>query len=159
MKEEIWRTIEDYPTYKVSNLGQVRNIKTGRVLRPSRDAGGYLRVILCLNGKPKSHLIHRLVATAFIPNPENKRTVNHISGDKTNNCVDNLEWNTYSENIKHAFKMSLKINPKQKIRCIETGQTFESYLQASKYFGCGPGSIWGSVTKGWRCKGYHFKLV
>lgn len=161
MKEH-WKIIEDYPNYEVSNLGTVRNIKTGCVLRPIVD--DYLRVDLCKDGKHKSKRIHRLVAEAFIPNPENKRTVNHISGDKTDNRVENLEWATHSENMKHAFRTGLNHHggglPKQKVRCIETGQIFESQLHAAKYFGVCQGSIRSSIHRGCKVlKKYHFELI
>lgn len=161
MKEEIWKIIEDYPNYEVSNLGRVRNIKTGRVLRLSLQKDGYQHVSLCLKGKIKHTLIHRLVANAFIPNSENRKEVNHISGIKTDNRVENLEWNTRSENVYHSYKTGLKEGPsKQKIRCVETNQIFESQNQASKYFGCIQGSISQSIRKGCKVlKKYHFESV
>lgn len=165
MKEEIWKVIEGYPNYEVSNLGRVRNIKFDRVRKPMIDKDGYLYVVLSLNGKTTNNKIHRLVASAFIPNPENKREVNHINGIKTDNRVENLEWNTRSENIRHAHKTGLKRNlnggkPKQRVRCIETGQIFETQNQASKYFDCIQGSISQSINRGYKVlKKYHFELV
>lgn len=161
--KEIYKTIEDYPNYEVSNLGNVRNKKTGRVLRPSVDKDGYLYVQLYNDNKPKTFRIHRLVTSTLIPNPENKKEVNHINGDKTNNCVSNLEWCTRSENVSHAYRAGLKFHsggsPKQKVRCIETGQIFESQHQASRYFGCAVTQIRQSILNEWGCKGYHFELV
>ena len=91
--------------YEISNLGNVRNIKTGRILKSNFIGKGYLAVQLCKNGFKKSLQIHRLVAAAFIPNLENKDQVNHIDGNKTNNNVENLEWVSCSENIKHAYEV------------------------------------------------------
>lgn len=165
---EIFKLISDYPNYEVSNLGNVRNRKTGRVLRPGRQKDGYLLVGLCKDGKEKKFLVHRLVATAFISNPDNKLQVNHINGNKTDNRVENLEWNTDSENQKHSIRTGLRTKfnfktnnpkPKQPVRCIETGQEFESMLSASKYFGCFHSAIRNSIHKGYKCKGYHFELV
>ena len=165
--KEFFKEIDGYPNYEISNLGRVRNIKVGRVLRQFETKYGYVQVSLCKDRKQKSFLVHRLVATAFIPNFENKREINHIDGDKTNNCVSNLEWSTRSENVKHAWGLGLKFYThtdnmypsKQKVRCIETQQEFDSQGSAGKYFGVSQGSIHCSIHKGCRCKGYHFELV
>jgi len=105
---ESWKRIKNYEDYSVSNYGRIRNDKTGRILKPGKNSCGYFLVVLCKNGIVKTHTIHRLVANAFIPNPENKFTVNHIDGCKTNNHADNLEWNTYSENIQHGYDTGLQ---------------------------------------------------
>lgn len=165
MKEH-WKLIEDYPNYEVSDMGRVRNTKTGRVLRPGRDKCGYRYVLLCKEGKSKIFRVHRLVANAFILNLENKPYINHINGDKTDNRLDNLEWCTQSENIKHAIRIGLKSKsdklgkPKQRVRCIETSQEFESQSQTAKYFGVDQGSIHASIHKGCKVKRkYHFELI
>lgn len=81
--------------------------RRGRVLKPGIDQYGYERVVLTKNGKRKSFCVHRLVATTYLENPENKPTVNHIDGDKTNNHILNLEWATQSEQKKHSIRLGL----------------------------------------------------
>lgn len=94
---EEWKTIEGYENYKVSNFGRIKSLnynRTGveKILKPAKHRDGYLLVYLCRNGKGKWFLLHRLVAEAFLPNPEGFEQVNHRNEDKTNNVVDNLEW-------------------------------------------------------------------
>jgi hypothetical protein len=100
VKRAMKRGIENYLTCKVSNLGKFRNKKTGRILKSAKN-GGYVHVALSKNGDGKTRTIHRLVSTEFIDNEENKPTVNHLDKDKTNNCVENLEWATVKENNAH----------------------------------------------------------
>lgn len=125
MQEEIWKDIEGYEGYyQVSNYGNIKslsriiysekrsNYKTKeKVLRQSNTTTGYKKVELVKEGIKKSYKVHRLVATAFIPNPENKPEVNHIDGNKINNYIENLEWVTSSENSIHAYETGL--NPKK----------------------------------------------
>ncbi|QDP42961.1 HNH endonuclease [Bacillus phage vB_BmeM-Goe8] len=109
---ESWKPLKDIiahgDNYEVSSHGRVRNAKTGRVLKNLIDSNGYHRLSLNLDGKRKTYEVHRLVALAFIPNPESKPMVNHIKGDqKGNNRVDNLEWATGKENSQHAVDTGL----------------------------------------------------
>lgn len=106
---EIWQVIELNTNYEVSTFGRVRNISTGEILQGSlTPKGGYVRVSL---GK-KHHRVHRLVALAFIPNPNNYPQVHHKDEDKTNNHVDNLEWMLNKDNNSSANKNTKK--PKAK---------------------------------------------
>lgn len=109
----MWKAVINYEgVYEVSTDGFIRSLnykktKTIRNLLPSQDGKGYLRTALMKGGKLSTIKLHREVAKAFIPNPENKPQVNHINGIKTDNCVENLEWCNNSENITHAYKIGL----------------------------------------------------
>lgn len=90
---EIWRDIPGYKgLYQVSNIGRVRNKHKNLILIPGKSSRGYLLVCLCKNGIQKTFKVHRLVATAFIPNPDNLPQVNHKDENKLNNNLENLEW-------------------------------------------------------------------
>ena len=90
---EMWKDIEDYEgLYQVSNLGNVKNIKTNKILKPEETPKGYLRIRLSKNHICKNYKIHRLVGKAFIPNPDNLPQINHKDENKHNNTINNLEW-------------------------------------------------------------------
>ena len=100
--EEIWKDIEGYEgLYQVSNMGRVKSVRKNIILSQSIK-NGYKRVALCANNNPKDYYIHRLVATAFIPNHDNLPQVNHKDENKTNNCVNNLEWCTQEYNLNYG---------------------------------------------------------
>lgn len=131
-----WRKIKEFPTYSVSDEGQVRNDAGVRTLKPiQRCNGSYLKVYLYNNGIQKQMYVHRLVAEAFIPNPENKAEVNHKDGNKQNNAVSNLEWCTSSENHLHRCNVLNKRNGSHPVLCIETNITYNSLTEASRATG------------------------
>lgn len=111
MKEkETFKNIEGFDGYEISNLGRTRSfllIKEGLILKTNINKYGYEIVNIRKNTKSITKYIHRLVAMAFIPNPENKPTINHKDGNKLNNYLNNLEWNTVVENIRHCHKYGL----------------------------------------------------
>ena len=113
---EIWKKVEDFENYEISNLGRLKsNLKfrkyrnyQSKILKPSKDKDGYYRTILSNNGVRKNKTIHRLVAIAFLENKENYPVVNHKNGIKDEDVVENLEWCTILYNNIHAIKLGLK---------------------------------------------------
>lgn len=115
METEIWKPLENYEgLYEISNLGRVkalvkRGLNRELIRRSFKDVStGYKTIQFTKNNVPLTLRVHRLVAKAFIPNPDNKPVVNHKDGDKMNCAASNLEWMTYSENTLHSFKNGLQ---------------------------------------------------
>ena len=142
-----------------------------KILAPFLNNKGYSRVKLCKNGKGKLMLVHRLVAMAFLPNPENKPMVNHKDENPLNNCVDNLEWCTASYNANYGTKnercvknrKSYKFgnNPHAKpVFCEELNKTFDCAIRAEKELGVCGSSI-SNVCKGKRktAGGFHWRFA
>lgn len=180
--EEIWKDIPYYEGYyQVSNLGGFRSLPRairhksngtrnypGRQLLTETTKDNYQRITLMREGVKVRYQAHRLVALAFIPNPENKPFINHIDGDKSNNIIQNLEWCTASENITHADAIGLRDmsvhqpSNSKKIKCIETGEIFPSYGKAVKWLGKSPTSISAlkrGVNKCGKAFNYHWELI
>ena len=103
LENEIWAKIKDHPNYSVSNKGRVRNDKRERMRKTYIDKDGYLFVVLFRNKSNVIYRVHKLVANAFIPNPDNKPCVDHIDTNKLNNNVDNLRWVTQKENCNNPL--------------------------------------------------------
>jgi len=137
---EQWKAIaECNGEYYISDHGQVKSYKFGkeRILKPNLMGllgNQYLFVALMINSQKSNRKLHRLVALAFIPNPENKPQVNHKDGNKLNNCVDNLEWATAKENTQHAWKNGLnehiRVSRFKPVVDIITGEKYVSLTQA-----------------------------
>lgn len=166
--EEIWKPVIGYENlYSISNFGRVKSLnfngsKQEKIMSPY-TVHNYKRIRIFKNKKACSVGVHRLVAGAFIPNPDNKPLVNHKDGNKSNNTVTNLEWATQSENAIHAFKV-LKIKAhggrqKKKVRIIETGQIFESVKEASLAGHNRSSIILCCQGKYHTASGYHWEYV
>ena len=186
--EEIWKDIAGYEgLYQVSNQGRVKSLERYvenrvaqnyqperiRTLMERKKPGqetGYKAIILYKNNKGKNCYVHRLVAAAFVPNPENKKTVNHINGDKHDNRAENLEWMTYRENNLHAYTSGLNDSSHRRNRCdsIQVAQydsdmnlikVYPSMNEAERQTGIDRTAIGHGIRKGWRYGGYIWKFV
>lgn len=144
--------------YTVNVLGEIYSVKSKKKLSPCVNRFGYMNVCLYKNGKQKTEKVHRIVASAFIPNPLNKTQVNHIDGNKKNNCVWNLEWNYCSKNARHAFAVGLRNGVG--VRIVETGQEFSSISECARSINGSDANI-GKCITGERDthKGFHFERI
>ena len=159
MQKEIWKDIEDFPNYEVSDQGRVRNKKTGHILSPVPDKDGYFRVHLGKDIVTKR--IHRLVAVAFIPNVENKSQVNHINGDKMDNRASNLEWCSALENNTHALNTGLR-NVSRRVKIVETGEIFNSIRECAKFINAKEQNVQAVASGSYNhktVKGFHIEYV
>lgn len=133
--------ISGYDNYSVSNKGRVRNDKSGRVLQPRYTRQGYVQVHLSRDGKPTNLLVHRLVADAFIPNPNGHLIVNHINEDKTDNRVENLEWCSHQYNCNYGTR-----DVRRSVRL--DGVEFTSITSAAKHIGVHPNALTSTLSQG-----------
>ena len=153
---EYFKFIDGYPHLLISTKGRVVSVIHDREIKSHISNRGYLRVALCLNKKLKNYHVHRLVAEAFIPNPNGYDTVDHIDGNKLNNCVDNLQWISRADNIKKAGDARNK--GAKPIVCLDTGKIYKSITQASNELHIPQATI-SAIAKG-ECaayRGLHFE--
>lgn len=181
---EEWKDIPGYDEYyQASNFGRIRskdriikrtrNLKKheyyreGRTLKPHVEGSGYWQVLIIFPGFRKHMKVHRLAAFAWLPNPLNKKCINHKDGNKANNCISNLEWVTHGENLVHAHLTGLK-KPQQLGKrgrlhtrsqpVLSINQTaiieHESKRLCAEYLRVDPSAIQQAVKKGHTCRGH-----
>lgn len=174
--KEIWREIQDYPTYKVSNLGRVLSnphvihmphqdvLSKPRLLKQRRKENGYMQVNLSKNNHAKNFYAHRLVASAFIPNPFNLPEINHKDENKENNSVSNLEWCTSKYNLNYGSWKDMRstLSAKPIVAIDKEGHVrwFKSIKEAARQLGLWDANI-GHVLHGQAhtSGGYYFEYT
>lgn len=157
--EEEWRPIKGYEgLYEVSNMGRVKSLHANEeiVLKQAEYRNGYMGVSLSKDGTVNMKLVHRLVAIAFIKNPNNYEFVNHKDGDKKNNTVGNLEWCTRSYNTKHAYDHKLMTRNEQKKSVIlyKRYGEYDSITEAAEALGVEPQTLSHAMRKNSSIKGF-----
>lgn len=170
---EIFKDIKGYETdYMITSFGRVYSKITNRFLRTSKHKCGYLKASLSKDGKTRTFLVHRLVASNFLDNPDNLPEVNHKDGNKENNHIDNLEWVSTSVNTKHAYENNLsgfkdmvlenlrKINEQtsyKKIILKKGNEFFEfsSVGKAADFFGLKRDNITRAIRKKHKVAGFE----
>ena len=164
---EIWKSIQGYEgLYEVSSDGRVKSLfRYKKELKPNITKNGYATVELFKEKTSKRLLIHRLVAMAFLPNPNNLPQVNHIDEDKANNTVENLEWVAHKSNVNHATCQQRKGQTNtarngRPVLCVETGQIYGSSTIVQKELGFNKGNIWKACNGELKTAyGYHWAFV
>lgn len=127
-----------------------------KILKPRHNNSGYLTVNLSKDGKALNKTVHRLVAKAFIPNPEGLPEIDHINGDKTNNMVENLQWISHVENNR---KRTTGLGIPKRVENVETGEIFETITAAANEYNVSKAAISKAVKTGGRSAGYHWRVV
>lgn len=148
--------------YEVSNVGLVRSVRSGRILKQRLNRNGYCQVDLCKDGAQKTFRVHRLVAQAFIPNPNNLPEVNHKDECKTNNRIDNLEWcsSSYNKNYGTRNERIAKANSMVVEQLDDNGivlATYPSTMQIERVLGFLNGAISLACRKGLKRYGYYWR--
>lgn len=165
MEEEKWLEVvdEDVSNYEVSNFGNIRNLRTGKMLTPCINDQGYLVVCLTSKGQKFTKSIHTLIAKTFLGDLSDRYVAYHIDRNKLNNRSDNISWGTRSYIIKRAYENKHRRAPKiKRLRVIETGEIFDSIEECSEAIGVNPATISKCLNYP-DCysnrDGYHFEPV
>lgn len=140
----MWKKCNINNNYIVSDDGFVKSIKTNKILKQKLDKDNYLSINMSMGGRGNTRqvFVHRLVAEAFISNPENKPLVKHIDGNPINNCAENLKWVTSKENVEHSIEIGLKNNDYGSLSCNsklspnEISYCRKMYQPRSKLYDC-----------------------
>lgn len=167
---EVWKEVYGFDTlYEVSNYGRVRTkffkrrgyTNSYRILTPVDNGNGYLRFNWSLNGKQKTVYLHRLVACAFIKNPNGYKEINHLDENKLNNTADNLEWISHKDNCRYGTRNKRTGEKNKKpIICIENGIVYLSIKDAAKDLGVAVTAVSNCLNgRSKTCMGYHWKYA
>lgn len=149
-----------FPDYYISQNGEVYSTHYNKPLKAGKTTKGYLKVVLQKKKKKKNFLIHRLVALAFIPNPNNFDTVDHIDGNLSNNNIDNLRWMPRSANAKRGWDKGGHDRQMKKVLKILDGAVISEYnsiAHAAREFGVDASNISRACSQGRKCKGYEWR--
>ena len=157
--EEEWRPVKGYEgLYEVSNMGRVKSLHRSKaiILKQGMAHNGYMKVGLCKNGTYNTKQVHRLVATAFIRNPNNYPEVNHKDCNKKNNTVDNLEWCTRGYNVRHACRNGrINGNPQKKsVILYKRYGEYKSITEAAKALGVPLGTLSTAIHRNTSIHGF-----
>lgn len=146
------RDIDNYEgLYGITSCGKVYSYRSKRFLKPAKDKDGYLYVILCVNNVRKKYLIHRLVAMAYISNPDLLPTVNHKDEDKTNNSINNLEWMSRRDNVIYSQG--------KRVLCIENNIIYNSITDVAILLNVSIQAVSQAIKNNGSCRGLHFKYI
>ena len=158
------RDINGFPNYQASSEGMVVNKNTGKILQAAPDGSGYMTVCLCKHGSQYPRRVHRLVAEAFLEQPSDKEwQVNHINGNKRDNRLENLEYVSPGDNMRHAYANGLNHYEgynETPIRIIETGEVYKSQAECARAIGGSQPNINACLTGRRRSHlGFHYEYA